>query len=82
MDSSGNSYRQTAGALSEYARPRDALPSSKAVMAGSSKVAIIGAGPYGPSIAVHLRARGIEFRIFGSPMNSWRDAGRQREMRF
>jgi cation diffusion facilitator CzcD-associated flavoprotein CzcO len=35
-------------------------------------VAIIGAGPYGLSIAAHLRARGIEFRIFGSPMHSWR----------
>jgi Pyridine nucleotide-disulphide oxidoreductase len=41
-------------------------------MTGCSKVAIIGAGPYGLSIAAHLRARGIEFRIFGSPMHSWR----------
>jgi cation diffusion facilitator CzcD-associated flavoprotein CzcO len=41
-------------------------------MTGSSKVAIIGAGPYGLSIAAHLRARGIDFRIFGSPMHSWR----------
>ena len=37
-----------------------------------NKVAIIGAGPYGLSIASHLRARGIEFRIFGSPMHTWR----------
>ena len=36
------------------------------------QVAIIGAGPYGLSIAAHLRARGIEYRIFGSPMSSWR----------
>jgi len=35
-------------------------------------VAIIGAGPYGLSIAAHLRARGIDFRIFGIPMHSWR----------
>lgn len=34
-------------------------------------VAIIGAGPYGLSIAAHLRARGIDFRIFGSPMHTW-----------
>jgi cation diffusion facilitator CzcD-associated flavoprotein CzcO len=34
-------------------------------------VAIIGAGPYGLSIAAHLRARGVEFRIFGTPMSSW-----------
>jgi thioredoxin reductase len=41
-------------------------------MTQSSLVAVIGAGPYGLSIAAHLRARGIEFRIFGNPMNSWR----------
>src|SRR5215472_1153264 len=34
-------------------------------------VAIIGAGPYGLSIAAHLRARGVEFRIFGRPMDTW-----------
>lgn len=35
-------------------------------------VAVIGAGPYGLSVAAHLAARGIAFRIFGSPMASWR----------
>jgi thioredoxin reductase len=34
-------------------------------------VAIIGAGPYGLSIAAHLKARGVDFRIFGSPMQTW-----------
>jgi thioredoxin reductase len=34
-------------------------------------VAIIGAGPYGLSIAAHLKARGVDFRIFGSPMHFW-----------
>ena len=34
-------------------------------------VAIIGAGPYGLSIAAHFRRRGIAFRIFGRPMDSW-----------
>src|ERR1700732_2490636 len=34
--------------------------------------AIIGAGPYGLSIAAHLRGSGIPFRIFGRPMDSWR----------
>src|SRR5271155_1105974 len=33
--------------------------------------AIIGAGPYGLSLAAHLRNRGIPFRIFGRPMDSW-----------
>jgi hypothetical protein len=40
-------------------------------MSASAQVAIIGAGPYGLSIASHLRARGIDFRIFGQPMESW-----------
>src|SRR5665213_655470 len=34
-------------------------------------VAIIGAGPYGLSIAAHLTKAGIEHRIFGVPMQSW-----------
>jgi cation diffusion facilitator CzcD-associated flavoprotein CzcO len=34
--------------------------------------AIIGAGPYGLSIAAHFRGRGIPFRIFGRTMDSWR----------
>lgn len=34
--------------------------------------AIIGAGPYGLSVAAHLRARGVRFRIFGRAMESWR----------
>jgi cation diffusion facilitator CzcD-associated flavoprotein CzcO len=34
-------------------------------------IAIIGAGPYGLSIAAHLNARDIPFRIFGSPMSVW-----------
>jgi thioredoxin reductase len=32
---------------------------------------IIGAGPYGLSIAAHFRHCGIAFRIFGRPMDSW-----------
>lgn len=35
------------------------------------QVAIIGAGPYGLSIAAHLKAAGIDFRIFGRPMHTW-----------
>jgi thioredoxin reductase len=34
-------------------------------------IVIIGAGPYGLSVAAHLRARGLDFRIFGSPMQTW-----------
>src|SRR5271165_711942 len=36
------------------------------------KTVIIGAGPYGLSVAAHLRHRGIPYRIFGRPMDSWR----------
>ena len=35
-------------------------------------VVIIGAGPYGLSIAAYLKASGVEFRIFGRPMENWR----------
>jgi thioredoxin reductase len=34
---------------------------------------IIGAGPYGLSIAAHLSKSSLTFRIFGSPMQSWRN---------
>ena len=34
-------------------------------------VAIIGAGPFGLSIAAHLKARGVQFRIFGRAMETW-----------
>src|SRR2546423_5907660 len=37
-----------------------------------TQVAIIGAGPYGLSIAAHLRAHGIPYRIFGTPVDTWR----------
>jgi lysine/ornithine N-monooxygenase len=38
----------------------------------SIDVAIIGAGPYGLSVAAHLRACRVEFRIFGKPMEYWK----------
>ena len=37
-------------------------------------VAIIGAGPYGLSLAAHLQAAGVSYRHFGSPMWLWRQA--------
>jgi thioredoxin reductase len=36
-------------------------------------VAIVGAGPYGLSLASHLHDRNIDFRVFGEPMQFWRD---------
>src|SRR6266404_3517489 len=35
-------------------------------------VAIVGAGPFGLSVAAHLRSCGVPFRIFGTPMHRWR----------
>jgi len=34
-------------------------------------VAIIGAGPYGLSVAACLEGAGVEHRVFGVPMESW-----------
>lgn len=35
------------------------------------EVAIVGAGPYGLSIAAHLRKQDLSFRIFGPAMDTW-----------
>ena len=34
-------------------------------------VAIVGAGPFGLSLAAHLQPRGVSYRIFGRPMQAW-----------
>jgi FAD-dependent urate hydroxylase len=47
-------------------------------------IAIVGAGPYGLSVAAHLAARSIEHRIFGCPMQFWSqiaDAGGERYLK-
>lgn len=41
-------------------------------MSSNPDVVIVGAGPYGLSIAAHLRFYGVKFRIFGSPLSVWR----------
>jgi cation diffusion facilitator CzcD-associated flavoprotein CzcO/predicted ATP-grasp superfamily ATP-dependent carboligase len=38
-----------------------------------TEVAVIGAGPYGLSIAAHLGARGVAHEIFGEAMDTWRN---------
>lgn len=35
-------------------------------------VVVVGAGPYGLSVAAHLAARNLRYRVFGVPMQSWR----------
>ena len=42
-------------------------------MGDSGCVAVVGAGPYGLSVAAHLRAAGVPCRVFGRPMALWRD---------
>lgn len=41
-------------------------------MIQTTDVAIIGAGPYGLSLAAHLAHAGIPCRVFGEPMHTWR----------
>ena len=41
-------------------------------MTDTTEVAIIGAGPYGLSLAAHLRSAGVPHRHFGFPMSLWR----------
>jgi cation diffusion facilitator CzcD-associated flavoprotein CzcO len=38
----------------------------------STQVAIVGAGPYALSLAAHLSALGMDHRVFGRPMETWR----------
>jgi FAD-dependent urate hydroxylase len=39
--------------------------------ASRTTISIVGAGPYGLSIAAYLRHLGADFRIFGTPMKRW-----------
>lgn len=41
-------------------------------MTQTTDVAVIGAGPYGLSISAQLSELGVEHRIFGPPMQTWR----------
>jgi len=41
-------------------------------MSEAAEVAIVGAGPYGLSVAAHLRQAGVSVRQFGLPMQLWR----------
>ena len=35
-------------------------------------IAVVGTGPYGLSVAAHLRSAGVSARVFGEPMSFWR----------
>ena len=49
---------------------KDPRPESAAVsrLDSSRQVAVIGAGPYGLSVAAALRSKGLELCTFGEPM--------------
>ena len=42
-------------------------------MIGTAEVVIVGAGPYGLSLAAHLAGAGVDVRVFGRSMKTWRD---------
>ena len=50
-------------------------------MPDRTDVAIIGAGPYGLSIAAHLAALRVPFRIFGRPMENWQNMPRGMQLK-
>jgi thioredoxin reductase len=59
-----NSGTNLSGGLQTVARPQGAkLP--------SYDVIVIGAGPYGLSAGAHLKAKGLNIRVFGEPMEFW-----------
>src|SRR2546421_104917 len=49
--------------------PRSRTPSA----AARGAVAVVGAGPYGLSAAVHLAGAGVDVRLLGRPMEFWRE---------
>jgi lysine/ornithine N-monooxygenase len=42
-------------------------------MSDREQVVVVGAGPYGLSVGAHLNGLGVQFRIFGTPMYTWRN---------
>jgi hypothetical protein len=51
--------------------PHQAKNSIANTKTSNPTVCVIGAGPYGVSVASHLEYLGINYRIFGSPMRRW-----------
>lgn len=44
-----------------------------AMLRNDCEVAVIGAGPYGLSVAAHLKAADVSVRVFGAAMSFWRN---------
>src|SRR4051812_13235415 len=49
------------------------IPEELAVLT-ECDTAVIGAGPYGLSVAAHLHGLRADFRVFGRPLDTWRTA--------
>ena len=47
--------------------------SGRSQFAGDYDAVVVGAGPYGLSTAAHLLGRGLSIRVFGKPLELWRD---------
>jgi Pyridine nucleotide-disulphide oxidoreductase len=58
--------------VGQFDQARRTVVGAKAVVSAPVEVAVVGAGPYGLSLAAHLDSAGIQTRIFGRPMDSWR----------
>lgn len=59
------------GTLSASSQMRPITHREHTLTVGVVDIAIVGAGPYGLSLAAHLRGRGRSVRIFGLPMRFW-----------
>lgn len=57
----------------DSSEPRALAEALGAAVIARTPVAIVGAGPYGLSLAAYLRAAGVPHRIFGHPMTYWSD---------
>lgn len=53
--------------------PEGEKPLQESARTPQYDVVIVGAGPYGLSIAAHLKERGLKIAIFGKPMDLWRE---------
>lgn len=59
--------------LTQLLPPVRTIVSAGASRIPEAEVAVIGAGPYGLSAAAHLKAAGVDVRVFGRPMEFWAD---------
>jgi hypothetical protein len=71
LDGSIEALRRRRTELERTRRLRRPRTRSDACAGLDTDVAVIGAGPYGLSIAAHLRAGGVAHEVFGEPLDTW-----------